>query len=249
MTKHMRPAGIDPSLPALGGLKLFADGASLADFSRLAASGLCAGFTTNPTLMRREGITDYEGFARELLALIPDQPVSFEVFSDDFDEMARQARKIAAWGSNVYVKIPVINTRRESSLPMAAALSAEGVKLNITAILTLDQVAGAVNALDPATPGIVSIFAGRIADTGRDPMPTMRAAVALAGLKPLSEILWASTREALNIHQARDCGCHIITATPDILKKFEMAQMDLDDLTQDTVAMFRRDAVAAGFAL
>ena len=236
-------------MSAFGALKLYADGASLADFTRLYKSGIASGFTTNPTLMHRAQITDYEGFARELVANIPDRPISFEVFSDDFDDMRRQALKIAAWGPNVYVKIPITNTKRDSSLPLVHDLSHQGVKLNVTAILTLEQVVGTVDALDEDTPGIVSVFAGRIADTGVDPMPIMRAAVAIAARKPMAEVLWASPREVLNIHQARDCGCHIITATPDILNKLDMAGKDLEDLSQETVAMFHRDAVAAGFQL
>ena len=234
---------------AFGALKLYADGASLADFTRLHKTGMVSGFTTNPTLMHRAQITDYEGFARELLSHIPDRPISFEVFSDDFEDMGRQARKIAGWGEGVYVKIPITNTKGESSLPLVRELSADGIKLNVTAILTLGQVAGAVEAVDPNTPSIISIFAGRIADTGVDPVPVMRAAVAMASLNPNAEVLWASPREVLNIHQARDCGCHIITATPDILAKVAMAGQDLDALSLETVAMFRRDAIQAGFSL
>jgi len=231
------------------GIKLFGDGASLDAFTRLQAQGRVTGFTTNPTLMHRAHIADYEKFARDLIAVIPDLPISFEVFSDDFDEMRRQALKIAGWGPNVYVKVPITNTRRVSSLPLVADLSRQGVKLNVTAILTLEQVAGTVHALDKDAPAIVSVFAGRIADTGVDPMPIMRAAVAIAARKPLAEVLWASPREVLNIHQARDCGCHIITATADILNKLDMSGKDLGDLSQETVAMFHRDAVAAGFQL
>ncbi len=199
--------------------------------------------------MFKAGIADYEAFARELVALIPDMPLSFEVFSDDFDEMERQARLIAGWGANVYVKIPISNTRGESSLPLVERLSRDGVKLNVTAMLTLEQVAGTVDALHPDAPGIISVFAGRIADTGVDPMPIMRAAVAMAARKPLAEVLWASPREVLNLYQARDCGCHIITATPDILRKLDMSGKNLDLLSLETVAMFRTDAVAAGFSL
>jgi transaldolase len=231
------------------GLKLFGDGASLEEFTRLQTQGRVTGFTTNPTLMHRAQIADYEKFARQLLEVIPDLPISFEVFSDDFGEMRRQAMKIAGWGPNVYVKVPITNTRRDSSLPLVSDLSRQGVKLNVTAILTLEQVAGTVDAVDEDTPAIVSVFAGRIADTGVDPMPIMRAAVAIAARKPLAEVLWASPREVLNIHQARDCGCHIITATPDILNKLDMAGKDLEDLSQETVVMFHRDAVAAGFQL
>ena len=230
-------------------VKIFADGADKQDILRLAEDRHIRGFTTNPTLMRKAGITDYESFARDILKHISDRPISFEVFSDDFDEMRRQALKIAGWGPNVYVKVPITNTRRVSSLPLVADLSRQGVKLNVTAILTLEQVAGTVHALDKDAPAIVSVFAGRIADTGVDPMPIMRAAVAIAARKPLAEVLWASPREVLNIHQARDCGCHIITATADILNKLDMSGKDLGDLSQETVAMFHRDAVAAGFQL
>ena len=231
------------------GIKLFGDGASLDEFGRLQAEGRVTGFTTNPTLMHKARIENYEKFARELIELVPSMPISFEVFSDEFDEMRRQALKIASWGPNVYVKVPITNTQRISSLPLISELSRDGVKLNVTAILTLEQVAGTVDALDDHTPGIVSVFAGRIADTGVDPMPIMRATVAIAARKPLAEVLWASPREVLNIYQARDCGCHIITATPDILNKLDMSGKNLDDLSQETVAMFRRDAVAAGFQL
>ena len=231
------------------GVKLYGDGASIPDFLRLRDEGQVTGFTTNPTLMRKAGVTDYQAFAHDLISAIPDMPLSFEVFSDEIDEMARQARLIASWGENVYVKVPITNTRRQSTLTMARHLSGEGVKLNITAILTLEQVAATLEAIDPETPAIVSVFAGRIADTGVDPMPIMRAAVEMAKRRPQVEVLWASTREALNIFQARECGCHIITSTPDILKKLEMAGRDLDRLSQETVAMFRADALAAGFEL
>ena len=244
--KTLRPAN---DLVPLQTIRLFGDGASLPDFLRLYREGRVTGFTTNPTLMHKAQITDYEAFARELIAHVPDLPISFEVFSDEFEDMKRQAMKIAGWGKNVYVKVPITNTRRESSLPLVADLSRAGVKLNVTAILTLEQVAGTVDALDKDTAGIVSVFAGRIADTGIDPMPIMRAAVALAARKPLAEVLWASPREVLNIYQASECGCHIITATPDILKKLEMSGKDLGDLSQETVAMFHKDALAAGFKL
>ena len=230
-------------------VKLYGDGATLTDFARLHQEGLVTGFTTNPSLMRRAGVCDYEAFAKELLAVIPDMPISFEVIADDFVEMQRQAEKIASWGKNVYVKIPITNTKRESSLPLVRVLSAKGIKVNVTAILTLDQVAATVEALDPATPAVISIFAGRIADTGIPPMPIMRAAVAMAARLPLAEVLWASIREVLNIYEAQDCGCHIITATPDLLKKLEMAGKNLTDLSAETVAMFDTDARAAGYQL
>jgi transaldolase len=238
-----------PLIRNLGGLKLFGDGASLADFARLYAEGVVSGFTTNPSLMFRAGVIDYQGFAKQLLALIPDMPISFEVFSDEFAEMERQARLIAGWGENVYVKIPIMNTKGESSLPLVRDLASDGVKLNVTAILTLEQTAGAIDALNRDIPAIVSIFAGRIADTGIDPLPIMRAAVAMASAKPKTEILWASLREPLNIYQARDCGVHIVTGAADILKKLDMAGQDLCELSLQTVAMFRKDAVAAGYQL
>ncbi len=230
-------------------VKLYGDGATLTDFARLHQEGLVTGFTTNPSLMRRAGVCDYEAFAKELLAVIPDMPISFEVIADDFIEMQRQAEKIASWGKNVYVKIPITNTKRQSSLPLVRLLSAKGIKVNVTAILTLEQVAATVEALDPATPAVISIFAGRIADTGIPPMPIMRAAVAMAARLPLAEVLWASIREVLNIYEAQDCGCHIITATPDLLKKLEMAGKNLTDLSAETVAMFDTDARAAGYQL
>lgn len=230
-------------------IKLYGDGATLADFARLHGEGLVTGFTTNPSLMRRAGVADYEAFAKELLAIIPDMPISFEVIADDFVEMQRQAEKIAAWGKNVYVKIPITNTKRESSLPLVRILAAKGIKLNVTAILTLEQVAATVEALDPGVPAVISIFAGRIADTGIDPKPIMKAAVAMAARRPLAEVLWASIREVLNIYEAQDCGCQIITATPDLLKKLDMSGKNLEDLSAETVAMFDTDARAAGYQL
>ncbi len=235
--------------PMLQGIKLFGDGASLADFSRLRSEGRVVGFTTNPTLMFKAGVQDYAAFARQLINLIPDMPLSFEVFSDDLQEMDRQARLISSWGRNAYVKIPITNTRGESCLPLVGRLSADGVKVNVTAIMTLEQTAATVEALNPAVPAIISIFAGRIADTGIDPVPVMRAAVAMAARRPRAEVLWASTREVFNLYQARDCSCHIITATPDILRKLDMSGKDLDDLSLETVAMFRDDAVTAGYRI
>lgn len=233
----------------LADIKVYADGASISDFVQLYQEGVAKGFTTNPTLMRKAGVTDYEAFAKDLLGKITDYSISLEVFSDDIADMERQARKIASWGQNVYVKIPITNTKGESTLPMVARLSAEGVKINVTAILTLEQVAATVEALSEDTPAIISVFAGRIADTGVDPMPIMRATVAMAARRPLAEVLWASTREAYNLYQARDAGCHIITSTPDVLKKLEMGGKDLEELSLDTVAMFYRDAQAAGYSL
>lgn len=233
----------------LGEVKIYADGAGLEDFRRLYAEGFVTGFTTNPTLMRQAKVPDYTAFARALLDEIVDLPISFEVLSDELDEIERQARLIASWGDNVYVKVPITNTRGQSCLPVVRQLSAERVKINVTAILTLEQVAEAVDALHPATPGIVSVFAGRIADTGVDPVPVMRAAVAMAARRPKTEVLWASVREVLNLYQARDCGCHIVTATPEHLAKLKLAGKDLRQFSLETVAMFYRDAVEAGYKL
>jgi len=211
--------------------------------------GIVNGFTTNPTLMRKSGITDYASFAREALDATGGMPISFEVFADDFDEMERQAKLIATWGEAVFVKIPITNTKGESSIPLIARLSAAGVKLNVTAILTLQQVREVTGALDANTPAIVSVFAGRIADTGRDPVPLMREAAEIVKVKPKAQLLWASPRELLNIIQAEEVGCHIITVTADILKKLAMVGKSLDELSLDTVKMFYNDAAAAGFRL
>jgi transaldolase len=236
------------SLAALT-VKIFADGADGASMLELARHPLIKGFTTNPTLMRKAGITDYEAFAREILRAIPDRPISFEVFSDDFAEMARQARTIAAWGDNVYVKIPVTNTRGEPSAKLIQELAQVGLKLNVTAVLTLEQVRAVSAALAGGPPACVSVFAGRIADTGRDPVPLMAAAVELVRLAPNVELIWASPRELLNVFHAEAIGCHIITATPDILKKLPLVGKDLNEYSLDTVKMFREDAVKAGYTL
>ena len=230
-------------------VKLFSDGADVADMLRVYKEGLVRGFTTNPTLMKKAGICDYEAFAREALRQITDCPISFEVFSDDFASMEREARIIHAWGPNVNIKIPVMNTQGQSSAPLIRKLSAEGMQLNVTAILTLQQVSEVVDALAPGVPAIVSVFAGRIADTGRDPIPVMQQARDIIRQKPLAELLWASTRELLNIFQADACGCDIITVTPDILKKLAMYNKDLHQLSLETVRMFYQDAQAAGFKL
>lgn len=230
-------------------VKLFADGAEKSSMLELYRNPLIKGFTTNPTLMRKAGITDYEAFARDILEAIPDRPISLEVFADDFPEMARQARKIAAWGPNVYVKIPVTNTRRESSADLARALTQDGVKLNVTAILALDQVREVVNALSGGAPSNVSVFAGRIADTGMDPVPLMASAMEILRPHPQMELIWASPRELLNVFQADDIGCHIITATPDILKKLSLVGKDLSEYSLDTVRMFYDDATKSGFRL
>jgi transaldolase len=230
-------------------VKIFADGADKGGMLEMHAKPHIKGLTTNPTLMRKAGITDYRAFARDILELIRDKPISFEVFSDDFGEMERQAMEIASWGRNVYVKIPITNTKAESSVDLVRRLAARRVQLNITALMTLHQVRDIVDALDQNTPSYVSVFAGRIADTGRDPMPLMAAAVQLLALKPKAELIWASPRELLNIFHADEVGCHIITVTNDILKKLELVGKDLDDYSLDTVKMFRNDAVAANFRL
>ena len=231
-------------------VKLFADGADRAGMLQLNANPLIQGMTTNPTLMHKAGVHDYETFARELLQHITEKPISFEVFSDEFPEMRRQALKIKGWAKNVYVKIPITNTRGESSLPLVRELALEGVKLNVTAILTLEQVAGVAKVLNAKVPAVVSVFAGRIADTGVDPVPQMRESKKLLAGLPQAELLWASVREVLNIFQADDCGCAIVTVPHDILAKtMKMVGMDLKALSLDTVKMFAADAKAAGFSL
>ena len=230
-------------------IAIYADGADVRDMIAARDGGLVKGFTTNPTLMRKSGVADYTAFAREALASTGGMPISFEVFADDFDEMERQAKLIATWGEPVYVKIPVTNTKGESAVPLIKRLSDAGVKLNVTAILTLEQVRAVVDALNPDVPAIVSVFAGRIADTGRDPVPLMREAAAICADKPKSMLLWASPRELLNIFQAEECGCQIITCTSEILKKLAMVGKPLDELSLDTVKMFYNDAAAAGFTL
>ena len=232
------------------GVKIFADGADKAGMLDLYANPLIHGLTTNPTLMKKAGLTDYEGFARNILETVTSKPISFEVFSDDPAEMRREALKIAAWGSNVYVKIPVTNTRGEFMGPLIHELSTDGVKLNVTALLTLPQVRDVAEALVESVPAVVSVFAGRVADTGVDPEPLMRASRCILEEKPMAELLWASVREVLNIFQADQCGCHIVTVPHDILSKaLKMAGMDLTSLSLDTVKMFAADAQAAGFKL
>jgi transaldolase len=229
---------------------IYADGADLAGLLDLYRNPLIKGLTTNPTLMRKAGIADYERFARQVLDQVTDKPISFEVFSDDFPEMRRQALKIAAWQQNVYVKIPITNTRRESSIPLIRDLSRDGVKLNITAMLAIDQVRDVAGALDPAVPAVASIFAGRIADTGRDPRPIMCEALGVLRGLPKVQLLWASVREILNIAHAEECGCHIVTVPHDILAKaLKLWSMDLADLSLDTVRMFASDAEKAGYNL
>jgi transaldolase len=207
------------------------------------------GLTTNPSLMKKEGITDYRAFCADVLKLIKDKPISFEVFSDDFEEMERQALEIASWGENIYVKIPITNTKKISCCNIAKKLSKQNVKLNITAITTFDQVKQVASVLDPNVPSYISVFAGRIADTGRDPLPLMSDIVKFLKFLPASELIWASPRELLNIFQADQIGCHIITVTNDILKKLDLIGYDLDRYSLDTVKMFYSDALDAGFKL
>ena len=230
-------------------MKLFADGAEPSEMLRMYQNPLIRGFTTNPTLMRKAGISNYEAFSRGILAAIPDRPISLEVFSDEFAEMEQQALKIASWGENVYVKIPVTNTRGESSSPLLRCLSRKNVRLNVTALLTLGQVEEVTEAMASCPSGYVSVFAGRIADTGRDPVPVMRTAVEMLSINPHLELIWASPRELLNVFQADQVGCHVITATNDILKKLELVGKSLSAYSLETVKMFRDDAVKAGFEL
>jgi transaldolase len=230
-------------------IKLFADGADRAQIVAAQANPLISGFTTNPTLMRAAGVKDYEAFAHEVLEVVTERPISFEVFADEFCEMERQAHKIAGWAENVYVKIPVTNTRRQSSMELVHRLAHSGVKVNVTAILTLDQVRDASAALGGGAPGVVSVFAGRIADTGEDPVPLMATAVELVSAYPNVELLWASPRELLNVFQANDIGCHIITATDTVLSKLKTVGKDLGDFSLETVLMFYNDATHSGFEL
>jgi len=230
-------------------VKIFADGADLAGMLEMYRNPLIKGFTTNPTLMRKAGVADYQALARDILQAIPDRPISFGVLSDEFDEMERQAHKIASWGRHVYVKIPITNTRGESALELIHDLAGDGVKVNVTAMLTLDQIRDASAALAGGPSAFVSLFAGRVADTGRDPMPMMAAAVELIRVYPNVELLWASPRELLNIFQADAVGCHIITATNDVLKKLELVGKDLHEFSLETVKMFHDDALKAGYTL
>jgi len=230
-------------------VKIYADGAEKAAMLKLYANPVIRGFTTNPTLMRKAGIMDYEAFARDMVASIPDRPISFEVFADEFDEMERQGERIARWGDNVYVKIPVTNTRGESSAGLVRRLAQRGVKQNVTALMTLRQVEEVTAALAEGPAANISVFAGRIADTGVDPLPLLRQALAVMAPHPQLELIWASPRELLNIVQADEIGCHIITVTGDILAKLSLLGKDLDEYSLDTVKMFRRDALASGFGL
>ena len=230
-------------------VKIFADGADLDGMLDLYRQPYIRGFTTNPTLMRKAGISDYRAFARQVLQVIPDRPISFEVFSDEFPEMERQALEIASWGANVYVKIPVTNTRSESACDLVHRLSLAGVKVNVTALLTVEQVRNVATAVAGGAPAYVSVFAGRVADTGHDPVPLMAACVEMLRIAPNAELIWASPRELLNIFQADAIGCHIITVTHDVLKKLSLVGRDLDDYSLDTVKMFHADATQAGFVL
>jgi len=230
-------------------VKIFADGADRIGMLEMHQNPLISGFTTNPTLMRKAGVTDYPTFARDIVRAIPDRPISFEVLCDDLNEMERQARVIAQWGENVYVKIPVTNTLGESSVPVVRSLTRAGINVNVTALLALDQVREVSAALAGGAPAFVSVFAGRVADTGRDPVPLMAAAVELLRPHPQVELIWASPRELLNIFQADSVGCHIITATHDVLAKLALIDKDLHEYSLETVKMFRDDAVKAGFQL
>jgi transaldolase len=230
-------------------VRIFADGADYDGMVKLARNPLVKGFTTNPSLMRKAGVDDYEAFAHKVLAAITDRPVSFEVFADDFASMAEQARTIAGWAPNVNVKIPVTNTKTQSAAELIRTLSSEGVVLNVTAIFTLDQVRAVADALNPTTPAIVSVFAGRIADTGVDPIPHMLAAKQILGSRPKAQLLWASTRELLNIFHAEECGCDIITVPNEFLGKLDLIGKDLGDYSRETVQIFYKDATAAGFEI
>ncbi len=230
-------------------IKIFADGADLPGMLELYRRPYIKGFTTNPTLMRKAGISDYRAFAHDVLRAIPDRPISFEVFSDDFSEMERQAREIASWGSNVYVKIPVTTTRRQPAYDLVKRLSHDGLQLNVTALMTLEQVTCVTEALAGGAPACISVFAGRIADTGRDPVPLMAEALRIMAATPSAELIWASPRELLNIFHADDIGCHIITATHDILKKLNIVGKPLEEYSLETVKLFYDDATAAKFAV
>ena len=230
-------------------VKIFADGADKAGMLEMYAKPYIKGLTTNPTLMKKVGITDYRAFCKDILTSIKDKPLSFEVFSDDFAEMESQAMEIASWGDNVYVKVPITNTRKEVIYTLIRKLVMRKVKVNVTALMTLDQVKGTVDALDPTVPSYISVFAGRIADTGRDPLPLMVDSLKVMRRNPNAELIWASPRELLNIFQADEIGCHIITVTNDILKKLSLVGYNLDEYSLDTVKMFYQDGRAAGFQL
>jgi transaldolase len=239
------PEAISPLIA----VKIFADGADIDGIREMASDPLIRGFTTNPTLMRKAGVADYKSFSIEALNIVTDRPISFEVFADDFDEMEAQALEIASWGDNVNVKIPITNTKGDSAVPLVGRLSGKGVVVNVTAMFTLDHVRSVIDVLDAETPAILSVFAGRVADSGRDPVPYMKKAVEIAAAKPNAEILWASPREFLNIFQADAVGCHIITVTNDVLKKLSGIGKDLEAFSLETVKMFYDDGAAAGYTI
>ncbi len=230
-------------------IKIFADGANVDEMEGLYKGGIVKGFTTNPTLMKKDGVNNYKEFAIEVLKRIPDLPISFEVFSDDFDTMEKEAREINSWGRNVFVKIPITNTKGESSGNLVRKLSNDGINLNVTAILTTEQVKKVVQSISGKSKTIISVFAGRAADTGRNPIPIIEESLNIIRSSPNAELLWASSRELLNIFQAEECGCHIITVTNDLLKKLRMVGKDLDELSLDTVKMFYNDAVSVGYKI
>ncbi|MHB1861361.1 MAG: transaldolase [Gemmatimonadaceae bacterium] len=230
-------------------IEVYSDGADLQEMQHAYRTGIVRGFTTNPTLMRKAGVSDYETFAKAALAEIHELPISFEVFADEFREMERQALTIASWGNNVFVKIPITNTRSETSIPLIRSLVSADVKVNVTAVMTVRQVEQTAAALSTTIPAVVSVFAGRIADTGRDPMPIMREAASIIVDNPNARLLWASPREVLNVYQAEECGCHIVTATKSIIDKLPMRGTDLDDLSLATVKMFYADAQHAGYTI
>ncbi|MEA2992984.1 MAG: transaldolase [Alphaproteobacteria bacterium] len=230
-------------------VKIFADGAAKAGMLEMYANPYIKGFTTNPSLMRKVGVSDYEAFAKEIVAAIPDRPISFEVFADDFGEMERQARRIATWGKHVSVKIPITNTKKESAAPLVQKLSQDGIRLNVTAIFTIEQVQAIVDAVRGGAHCYISVFAGRIADTGLDPVPLMAESVRRMKAAPNSELIWASPRELLNIYQADAIGCHVITVTNDVIKKLPLVGKDLEEYSLETVKMFFDDGKAAGYKL
>ena len=230
-------------------VKIFADGADKTGMLEMASKSFIKGLTTNPTLMRKAGITSYKDFALDILSVVKDKPISFEVFSDDFNEMERQALEIASWGDNVYVKIPVMNTKKEPAYDLVSKLSDQNVKLNVTALMTNIQVKDVAERLNASVPSYISVFAGRVADTGIDPVPQMMSAVDIIRVNPKIELIWASPRELLNIFQADEIGCQIITVTNDVLKKLELIGKNLDEYSLDTVKMFYNDAKSAGYSI
>jgi len=239
----------DPGVLDTLKVKIFADGADLCEIARLAQDPVISGFTTNPTLMFKAGLTDYTEFAHQMLEVVPDLPISFEVFADDEPEMRRQAEVIASWGNNVFIKIPVTDTRGNSTAELVRTLSGEGVQLNVTALMLPSQVETVTAAVAEGAPCFISVFAGRIADAGADPVPIMLESLDIMRAAPMAELIWASPREVLNVVQANDIGCHVITVTNDILAKLPTIGKDLDEFSLDTVKMFHRDAAAAGYKL